>query len=423
MEAFFTKLKLILEDRNLSRRLFFVLVILALTRLGSVIPMPGIDRIQLAKVFAGDQFLGFLDIFAGGGLSSLSIMMLGVGPFITASIIIQLLTLIFPALKQMYHEDGEAGRRKVAQYSRLLTVPLAIFQSIGLMVLLQSRGLVLSLTPFEKITSIIVVVAGSLLLMWLGELISEYGIGNGVSLIIFAGIVAQAPELLTQLMATFDVSQIPLYLGFIVIAIITLALVVFITEAERPIPITYAKRMRGMKMYGGMSTYLPIRVNNAGVMPIIFALSILLFPQMVANFLANSSWPILKTISGALLSFMNQTWIYGAVYFFLVVVFTYFYSAVTFDPEAISTNLQKNGAFIPGVRPGHSTAIHISKILTRLTLVGALFLGLIAVLPMVLQSLTDISALAIGGTSLLIVVSVALDFVKQIEAQITMREY
>ncbi len=423
MEAFFTKLKLILEDRNLSRRLFFLLLILALTRLGSVIPMPGIDRLQLARVFAGDQFLGFLDIFAGGGLSSLSIMMLGVGPFITASIIIQLLTLIFPSLKQMYHEDGEAGRRKVAQYSRLLTVPLAIFQSIGLMVLLQSRGLVLSLTPFEKITSIVVVVAGSLLLMWLGELISEYGIGNGVSLIIFAGIVAQAPELLTQLMATFDVSQIPLYLGFIVIALITLALVVFITEAERPIPITYAKRMRGMKMYGGMSTYLPIRVNNAGVMPIIFALSILLFPQMVANFLANSSLPILKTLSGVLLSFMNQTWIYGAVYFFLVVVFTYFYSAVTFDPEAISTNLQKNGAFIPGVRPGHSTAIHISKILTRLTLVGALFLGLIAVLPMVLQSLTDISALAIGGTSLLIVVSVALDFVKQIEAQITMREY
>ncbi|MEK7091912.1 MAG: preprotein translocase subunit SecY [Patescibacteria group bacterium] len=423
MEAFFTKLKLILEDRNLSRRLFFLLLILALTRLGSVIPMPGIDRLQLARVFAGDQFLGFLDIFAGGGLSSLSIMMLGVGPFITASIIIQLLTLIFPSLKQMYHEDGEGGRRKVAQYSRLLTVPLAIFQSIGLMVLLQSRGLVLSLTPFEKITSIVVVVAGSLLLMWLGELISEYGIGNGVSLIIFAGIVAQAPELLTQLMATFDVSQIPLYLGFIVIALITLALVVFITEAERPIPITYAKRMRGMKMYGGMSTYLPIRVNNAGVMPIIFALSILLFPQMVANFLANSSLPILKTLSGVLLSFMNQTWIYGAVYFFLVVVFTYFYSAVTFDPEAISTNLQKNGAFIPGVRPGHSTAIHISKILTRLTLVGALFLGLIAVLPMVLQSLTDISALAIGGTSLLIVVSVALDFVKQIEAQITMREY
>lgn len=423
MEAFFTKLKLILEDRNLSRRIFFLLLILALTRLGAAIPMPGIDRIQLAKVFAGDQFLGFLDIFAGGGLSSLSIMMLGVGPFITASIIIQLLTLIFPSLKQMYHEDGEAGRRKVAQYSRLLTVPLAIFQSIGLMVLLQSRGLVLSLTPFEKISSIIVVVAGSLLLMWLGELISEYGIGNGVSLIIFAGIVSRAPEMLTQLMATFDVSQIPLYLGFTAIALVTLALVVFITEAERPIPITYAKRMRGMKMYGGVSTYLPIRVNNAGVMPIIFALSILLFPQMVANFLASSSQPILKTISGALLSFMNQTWIYGAVYFFLVVVFTYFYSAVTFDPEAISTNLQKNGAFIPGVRPGPSTAVYISKILTRLTLVGALFLGVIALLPIILKALTDISALAIGGTSLLIVVSVALDFVKQIEAQITMREY
>jgi len=423
MEIFFTKLKLIFADRNLSRRLLFLILILALTRLGSAIPMPGIDRLQLARVFAGDQFLGFLDIFAGGGLSSLSIMMLGVGPFITASIIIQLLTLIFPAIKQLYHEEGEAGRRKVAQYSRLLTIPLAVFQSVGLMVLLQSRGLVLSLTSFEKVTSIIVVVAGSILLMWLGELISEYGIGNGVSLIIFAGIVAQLPSLLSQLAVTFDVSQIPLYLAFVVIALVALALVVFITEAERPIPITYAKRMRGMKMYGGMSTYLPIRVNNAGVMPIIFALSILLFPQMVANFLTNSSIPILQVISTSLLSFMNQTWLYGSFYFLLVFVFTYFYSAVTFDPEAIATNLQKNGAFIPGVRPGKSTAIYISTILTRLTLVGALFLGLIALLPIVLRALTDISALAIGGTSLLIVVSVALDFVKQIEAQITMREY
>jgi preprotein translocase subunit SecY len=385
--------------------------------------MPGIDKLQLARVFAGDQFLGFLDIFAGGGLSSLSIMMLGVGPFITGSIIMQLLTLIFPSLKQMYHDDGEAGRRKVAQYSRLLTVPLAIFQSVGLMVLLQSRGLILSLTPFEKLTSIIVVVAGSLLLMWFGELISEYGIGNGVSLIIFAGIVSRVPGLLAQLSSTFDVSQIPLYLGFAVIALAALALVVFITEAERPIPVTYAKRVRGMKVYGGTSTYLPIRVNNAGVMPIIFAISILLFPQMVANLLANSSVPFLKGVSGFFISFLNQTWLYGLVYFFLVVVFTYFYSAVTFDPDAISTNLQKNGAFIPGVRPGHSTAVYISKILTRLTLVGALFLGGIALLPIILKALTDISSLAIGGTSMLIVVSVALDFVKQVDAQITMREY
>jgi len=423
MNNFLTKIRLIFEDQNLRRRIFFVVGILALTRLGAAIPMPGIDRFQLERAFSGDQFLGFLNIFSGGGLSNLSIFMLGVGPFITASIIIQLLTLIFPALKQLYHEEGEMGRRKVAQYSRLLSIPLAAFQAIGLMVLLSNKGVLLPLSPVEKIISLIVVIAGSVLLMWLGELISEYGIGNGVSMIIFAGIVSQLPSITTQLIATFEPTQIPLYLGFTAIALIALAAVVFITESERPIPVTYAKRVRGMKVYGGTSTYLPIRVNNAGVMPIIFAMSILLFPQMIANFLAGTSQPALKIMADFMLGFLSKTWLYGSAYFLLVVVFTYFYSAVTFDPEAISTNLQKNGAFIPGVRPGHSTAVYISKILTRLTLIGSLFLGVVALLPIILQSLTNMSSLAIGGTSLLIVVSVALDFIKQIDAQVSMREY
>lgn len=423
MNAFFTKIKLILEDVNLRRRILFVVVILALTRLGAAIPMPGVDKLQLERAFSGDQFLGFLNIFSGGGLSNLSIFMLGVGPFITASIIMQLMTLIFPALKQLYHEEGEAGRRRVAQYSRLMAVPLAAFQAIGLTVLLSTKGVLLPMTPFEKIISLIVVIAGSILLMWLGEMISEYGIGNGVSLIIFAGIVSRIPSVFTQLLSTYDQTQIPLYLGVLATALIALAAVVFITESERPIPVTYAKRVRGMKVYGGTSTYLPIRVNNAGVMPIIFAMSILLFPQMIANFLTGATQPVLKMISEFMVNFLRTTWLYGSIYFILVVAFTYFYSAVTFDPEAISTNLQKNGAFIPGVRPGHSTAVYISRILTRLTLIGSLFLGIVALLPICLQSLTNISSLAIGGTSLLIVVSVAIDFIKQIDAQISMREY
>ena len=423
MSNFLTKVRLTLEDAGLRRRILFVVVVLALTRFGAAIPMPGVDKFQLERAFSGDQFLGFLNIFSGGGLSNLSIFMLGVGPFITASIIMQLMTLIFPALKQMYHEDGEAGRRKVAQYSRLMAVPLAAFQAIGLMVLLNGKGVLLPMTAIDKLISLIVVIAGSILLMWLGELISEYGIGNGVSMIIFAVIVSQVPTVATQLYSTFEVTQIPLYLSVGAVALVALAAVVFITESERPIPVTYAKRVRGMKVYGGTSTYLPIRVNNAGVMPIIFAMSILLFPQMIANFLASTTQPILQTIAGFMTGFLNQTWLYGSFYFVLVVAFTYFYSAVTFDPEAISTNLQKNGAFIPGVRPGHSTAVYISRILTRLTLVGATFLGVVALMPIILQSATNMSSLAVGGTSLLIVVSVALDFIKQIDAQISMREY
>ncbi len=423
LDKFFTKVRLVLEDASLRRRVFFVLAILALSRLGTTIPIPGVDVIQLERFLSDSQFFGMLNIFSGGGLSNLSIMMLGVGPFITASIIMQLLTLIFPAMKQMYHEDGEAGRRKVAQYSRLLSVPLAAFQGMGLLVILERQGIFQSLTMFDRLTNILVVVAGSVLLMWLGELISEYGIGNGVSLIIFSGIVSRIPSLVSQSWATFDISQVPVYLLFAVVAIAALAAVVFMTEAERPIPVTYAKRVRGSKVYGGMSTYLPIRVNNAGVMPIIFAISILLFPQMIANFLMASGNSFVQGFAQFLTSFLNNTWLYGATYFILVVVFTYFYSAVTFDPEAISENLQKSGAFIPGVRPGHSTSLHLAKILTRLTLVGSVFLGLVALLPIALQGITGIGALAIGGTSLLIVVSVALDFVKQLDAQVSMREY
>ena len=423
LEAFNNKLRLVLEDRGLRNRLLFVLGALACFRLGATIPIPGVNVLQLDRFLSDNQFFGLLNIFSGGGLSHLSIMMLGVGPFITSSIIFQLLTLIFPRLKQLYHEEGVAGRRKVAQYSRLLTVPLCIVQGLSLLILLQNQGILLPLDVFGQVVNIFVVTAGSILLMWIGELITEYGIGNGVSLLIFAGIVSRLPSIISQLATTYDISQVPMYLAFAVVGLIVLAAIVFVTEAERPIPVTYAKRVRGMKMYGGTSTYLPIRVNNAGVMPIIFAISIILFPQMIATFIAGYTGGTMQAVALWIKDLLANQIFYGGLYFFLVVVFTYFYSAITFDPQAISENLQKNGAFIPGVRPGNSTALYISNILTRLTLIGAVFLGTVALLPIIIQNLTGIASLAIGGTSLLIVVSVAIEFVKQINAQISMREY
>ncbi len=417
------KFKLILKDKNLRGRITFVLAALIVFRALASIPIPGVDVARLTEFFANNQFLGLLNMFSGGGLSSLSIVMLGVSPYITASIIMQLMTMMIPKLKEMYHEEGEAGKKKFSQYSRLLTIPLAFIQGFGFLKLLQNQGVVNALGNFELFTNIIVIVAGSVLLMWIGELISEYGIGNGVSLLIFAGIVAGLPTTLSQLYIGFEVSQLPMLVGFLAVAIAIVYAIVFVTEAERPIPINYAKRIRGSKVYGGVSTYLPLKVNQAGVIPIIFAMSILLFPQMILNFLVNSSNTIVVSVSDFILAILANSWIYAVMYFLLVFFFTYFYTAITFDPDSIAENLQKSGAFIPGVRPGEKTSGYLGKVLTRITLVGALFLGIIAVLPLALQAITGIAALAIGGTALLIVVSVVLDLVKKVEAQISMREY
>ena len=423
MENFIGKIKLIWTDSSLRKKILFVFGALVVFRLLSAIPIPGIDAVALSKFLNNNQFFGILNIFSGGGLSNLSIIMLGVGPYITGSIIMQLLTIMVPALKKMYHEEGEAGRKKFTQYSRMLTIPLAAIQGFSLLAILESQKILINLTMFDRITNIIIVVAGAMLIMWIGELMSEFGIGNGVSLIIFAGIVSRIPTEISQMLFSFDVSQIPTFLIFVVLGVLVIAGVVVVTESERPIPVTYAKRVRGMKMYGGGSTYLPLRVNQAGVIPIIFALSILLFPQMIGNFMASSTKPILMKISHTLISFSQTSWLYAVLYFILVFLFTYFYTAVTFDPEALSTNLQKNGAFIPGIRPGPSTSTYISKVLGRITLLGAVFLGIIAVLPLIVRAATGISAIALGGTALLIVVSVVLDLIKKIDAQISMREY
>lgn len=417
------KLRLILGDESLRKRIFFILVILAISRLLAAIPIPGVDALRLESFLAGNEFLSFLNIFSGGGLTNLSVVMLGVGPYITASIIMQLLTVMVPKLKALYQEEGEAGRRRFAQYSRILTVPLAAIQGYAFIKLLQGQN-ILPVLPFDTLLiDILIIVAGSMLLMWLGELITEFGIGNGVSLIIFAGIVASLPAVVGQFIFTFDPTELPVYIIGLAVALLVIFGVVVVTEAERPIPITYAKQARGNVTSGGVSTYLPLRVNQAGVIPIIFALSILLFPQMIFQFLSQSNLTFVSSFSNFSLGLLANNWFYTSAYFVLVFLFTYFYTAVTFDPDSVATNLQKSGAFVSGVRPGEATAKHISRILTRLTLVGAVFLGIIAILPLILRSLTGISSLAIGGTALLIVVSVVLDLVKKINAQISAREY
>ena len=423
LKEFSNKVRLIVKDKSLSKKLLFVLGAFVMFRLLANVPIPGVNTEALAQFFADNQFFGLLNIFSGGGLSGLSIVMLGVGPYITGSIIMQLLTMMSDKLKNLYHEEGEAGRRKFMQFSRMLTLPIAVVQAFGFLMLLQRQGIVSSLTSLDLVANIIVVTAGSVLLMWIGELVTEFGIGNGVSLIIFGGIVAGLPTAIRQMLFTYDIAMIPEYLAFLAIGLVTIIGVVLITEAERPIPITYAKQVRGNRVYGGVSTYLPLRVNMAGVIPIIFALSIMLLPQMIVNFLGAVDSAAVQSFVTFTNNMLTNQWAYGITYFFLVFLFTYFYTAVTFDPDSISKNLQKSGAFIPGVRPGDSTSKHIGHILSRITLVGALFLGTIAVLPIAIQGISGISSLTIGGTALLIAVSVAIDLLKKVEAQISMREY
>ncbi|OGF74489.1 preprotein translocase subunit SecY [Candidatus Giovannonibacteria bacterium RIFCSPHIGHO2_02_FULL_46_20] len=416
------KFLIILNDRDLRRKFLYLFGLLAIFRLAASVPILGIDRELFQNYFQDNQLLGLLNIFSGGALDNLSIVMLGLSPYITASIIMQLFTMIFPGLKELYQEEGEAGRQKFNQYSRLLTVPLALVQGFGLLTLLSRQGVV-QFGGFETIANLIIVTAGAVFLMWVGELITEYGIGNGASIMIFAGIIAGVPVSLQQAFVTFTPNQISTFAVFLIIALITIVAVVVISEGERPIPVYYAKRVRGMRMYGGVSTHLPLRVNQAGVIPIIFAISILLFPQMITNFFIDSANPVLRGVAGAVNAFLLNGLFYGFSYFFLVFLFTYFYTAVTFDPESIAKNLQRSGAFIPGIRPGPPTSAFLARIVTRITLVGGLFLGLIAVLPIVVRGATGITAFTLGGTALLIVVSVIIETAKQVEAQLSLRSY
>ncbi|MBI2010964.1 MAG: preprotein translocase subunit SecY [Candidatus Colwellbacteria bacterium] len=413
----------LVKIKDLRRRVLIVVSILIAFRILANIPIPGINHEALEQFFASNQILGLLNVFSGGTLSNLSIAMLGLGPHITAIIIMQLLTMVSPRLKIMYYEEGAIGRAKFNRYSRFLTVPLAAFQGYGFLRLLASQNVLPRLGPVETITNILIVIAGSMILVWLGELITEQKMGNGISFLIFAGIVSGFPLIVRNAALSYSQSQLPTYLSFIALAFVVIIGIVLIHEGERKVPVSYAKRVRGNKMYGGVSTYLPLRVGQAGVIPIIFALSLLLLPQFFGQIAAAFSPNIGNAVTGLASRFLGNQLLYGVSYFFLVFIFTFFYTNVTFNPEEISKNLQRAGGFVPGIRPGNPTSAFLKRIVTRITFFGGLFLGLIAVLPLATQALTQTQVLTIGGTSILIVVSVALETAKQIDSELTVREY
>lgn len=408
---------------DLRNRILFVLGMLVVFRLAASVPIPGVDAENLRQFFAGNQIFGLMNIFSGGGLERFSVVAMGVAPYITSSIIFQLLVMIVPRLEAL-QKEGEYGRQKINQYTRYLTVPLAVIQGYGMILLLrQSPHPILADISIEAIVEMLITMtAGTVFLMWIGELISEKKIGNGISLLIFAGIVASLPSTL-QSIQLLEASQFVNLIVFLAVALLTIVVVVYMTEGQRNIPVTYARRVRGMRMIGGVDTHLPLRVNQAGVIPIIFAISVILFPPTIAQFFVNARSAWVAQGAQAVITFFNDTTFYGILYFLLVIGFTYFYTSVVFKPDQIAENLQKQGGFVAGIRPGKATADFLQTTVMRINLPAAVFLGAIAVLPLVIQQLTEIHTLAIGGTSLLIVVSVVLESMKQIDAQLTMRDY
>lgn len=418
------RLKQVWAIEELRKSILFVMMILVIVRLAAHIPVPGINAAALEAFIAQNQIIGLLNVFSGGTLENFSIIMMGVGPYITASIIFQLLGMIVPSIEEL-QKEGEQGQQRINQWTRLATVPLALLQSYGTINLLrQSQANIFTdLTTFKLFTIMITVTAGTLFLVWLGELISEKKVGNGVSILIFANIIASLPTTLQRIVLTFDKSQLVELIAFAVVAVITILGVVFITQGQRIIPIQYARQVRGSRMFGGVSTHLPIKVNMAGVIPIIFAISLVLFPPLVAQFFvrAQTAW-VASAASWVITVFQDQL-IYGILYFLLVFAFTFFYTSIVFQPEKVAENLQKQGGFVPGIRPGTETARYLERVTNRVMLAGALFLAIIAVLPVVVQNVSGSGTLLIGGTSMLIVVSVVIETMNKIESQVTMREY
>ena len=418
-----SKISQLFKIKDLRTRILIVSMWLVVFRILAAIPIPDVDITRLKNFFENNQLFGFLNVFSGGGLSNLSVAMLAVGPYITATIIMQLLTMIFPRLKEIYYEEGALGRAKFNRISKYITVPLAFLQGYGFLNLLASQGVIGHLGALQLFQESLIITAGSMVLTWIGDLITEQNLGNGISLIIFAGIVSRLPTTIQQAIATFDMSVLTSYLMFAVLAVVVIAGVVFVNEGERKVSITYAKRVRGNKVYGGATSYLPLRVNQAGVIPIIFAISVLLFPQFFAQASAIFSKNFSLEATNFVNNIFNNQYIYAAIYFVLVVLFTYFYTAVTFDPKEISKNLQNSGGFILGIRPGESTSAYLSKIINRITLWGAIFLGVLAILPNITRIVTGITIFSLGGTALLIVVSVAIEVLRQVNSQLVMREY
>lgn len=412
-----------IKSPEVRKKLLFTALIFAVTRIFAHIPVSGVDLVQLKALFAQNQFLGLLNMFSGGTLANFSVMALGLNPYINASIILQLLTMVFPKLEEL-SKEGDSGRQKINQYTRLLTVPLAMLQAVGMYALLRNQGIISVLNPLNLIAFITVTTAGTMFLVWLGEMITERGVGNGISLLIFAGIIAGLPVMFGQTASTANAQNFFNIGVFAIMGFLVVGSIVIINEATRQITVYYAKRVRGNKMYGGQSTHLPLRLNQAGVIPIIFAVSLVLLPSLIANYLAVSKIAILHNIGTFITVWLNPNgFIYNAMYFLLVVGFTYFYTAVVFNPKKIADEIQKYGGFIPGIRPGTPTAHYLNYILTRITLAGAIFLGLIAILPVIGKLITNVQNLVLGGTGILIVVSVVLETIKAIEAQLVMRNY
>jgi len=413
----FDKLIKIYKAKDLRNNILFVLAMLVIFRIAAHIPIPGVDVVALKDFFASNQMFGLMNVFSGGSMQNFSIVMMGIGPYITASIIFQLLGMIVPSLEEMQKE--EQGRQKINMWTRWLTVPLAILQSFGMITLLRrsSASILTDVSFFDMTAMIITITAGTVFLMWIGELITEKKIGNGISLLIFAGIVSGLPQIVLQFKANYTSQDLFLILGYALIVIVTIVSVVFITEGQRNIPVQYAKQA------GGTSSTLPLRVNMAGVIPIIFAISVVVFPTMLANFFVNAKTAWIASFAQNVIEFFQNQLIYGVIYFVLVFAFTFFYTEVVFHPTQIAENLQRQGAFIPGIRPGKNTSDYLTQVTHRIVFAGALFLSVIAVLPLLMQYFTGNQSLAVGGTSLLIVVSVVIETVKQIEAQLTMREY
>lgn len=409
--------------KELRQKLIITAIIIVIYRIAAHIPVGGVDLAALQALFAGNQLLGLLDIFSGGTLFNFSIISLGLNPYINASIIMQLLTMVFPSLEAL-SKEGEQGRQKINQYTRYLTVPLGMLQAIGMFTLLRNQGIVLESTPLSMLAIIVTMTAGTIFAMWLGELITEFGIGNGISILIFAGIVARAPIALFQTASISDTQQILQLLIFAVFGLAVVAGIIFINEGRRQVVIQYARRFVGGREVSRASNYLPLRINQAGVIPIIFAVSLVLVPSFGGQYLSQVQQPALQGLGRWLSSnFQVESLSYNLVYFFLVIGFTYFYTAVIFNPNKISEELKKSGAFIPGIRPGTATAAYLNYILNRITLAGAMFLGVVAILPSIAAQLTGITTLIIGGTGLLIVVSVVLDTAKQFESKLVESSY
>lgn len=420
----FGSLKQIWKSKDLRTKILISLGILAFVRVIAHIPLPGIDRVQLES-FLGqsqNQVFSVLSVFTGGSISNISIDLMGVGPYITASIVVQLMTKVIPAWEEI-QKEGTSGREKLNQYTRYLTVPMALIQGYGMLILLKSQNILTTITTSEIMTLLLIIVATSVFVMWLGELISERGMGNGISLIIALGIVAGLPQQFVNTATVASAGNISTLIIIGLLALLTIAVIVIMNDAERKVPVTYPRRAVGASGGSGVDSYLPLKVNTAGVIPIIFALSFLTFPTIIARFLSTARSELLQKFATAVTQFTANELYYAISYGLLVFVFAFFYTYIVFQPKEIAENLQKQGGFIPGIRPGNDTASFLSYTIGRLTFIGAIFLAIIAILPNILSTTTGIQTLVIGGTSILIVVSVVIETSRQLSGQLSMRRY